>query len=114
MTRHIIRLEDHGQPYYLEWSAELGCPVTEGMTRQEFQEYYRQEYGRSGMSRLVLLMLQVDQFGTSEVGARDVNDTIARNSAGPEGVAMTKAQLVSRFVRLPRRPRESVACPDAE
>lgn len=51
--------------YYLEWSTITDTPVTYGQSLEKFKEYYREEYGRSGMKDLEARLARVEQNGVS-------------------------------------------------
>lgn len=68
MARLIVKLvdkKDNNREYYLDWSTIVDAPVTYGLSRKEFDAYYRDEYGRMGMPEYETRMARVDAKGTS-------------------------------------------------
>ncbi len=98
MGRGIIKLEKGGESRYLEWSTIVDAPVTWGMTLDEFNEYYRHEYGAEGMRRLPDRMARTELKGTSFYLDADVSDTIGHNRAGDSDVSLTHGQIWEKYV----------------
>jgi hypothetical protein len=98
----IVRLPCDGQDYYLEWSSISDSPTTFGMTRAEFEEYYREEYGERGMRELSARMARVVADGTSDFSDESAEDTIRFNRAGKDETRLTVEQIVDHYIR--RRP----------
>jgi hypothetical protein len=64
---------------WFEWSTVVDAPVTFGMTREEFIDYYNNEYsGRDLESR----MERAEQKGTSSMMDSTLEDLITSNRAG--------------------------------
>lgn len=72
MPRYIGYYE--GQ--FFEWSTIVESPVTTGGTRDEFVEYYRDEYGRSKMGDLPERMERAEKNGTSSRMGETLNDLV--------------------------------------
>jgi hypothetical protein len=90
----------------VEWSTVVDAPVTYGMAEPEFMEYYRTEYGDSGMCGLDARMSRVRKTGTSSYGDRSWTDTIAANRAGPNETHADAAMLWRMFVTEAPGPDE--------
>lgn len=103
MATYIIRLDDEkADPpvsYYLEWSTVVDAPVTRGMSRGEFEAYYRQENGERGMDELPERMARVDAKGTSSLHDPSVNSVLSGNRAGKGETRLTKDQILDFFCR---------------
>lgn len=69
MSRYIVKLTDPvtSTDYYLEWSTIVDSPVTYGMSLQEFKNYYKEEYGRSGLLDLDQRLALVEKNGISSM-----------------------------------------------
>lgn len=89
MARFIARLDD----MYFEWSTIVDAPVTYGMTREEFKEYYLEEYGRSSLLEFEQRMLRVDAKGTSSHIHASAEETVYVNRAGKGETCLSLAQL---------------------
>ena len=104
MPRYIIKLPCDGEDFYLEWSSIVDAPVTSGMTLEEFEAYYREQYGQCGMDRLPERMERVNETGASDGLNRDpVEDWIAFNYAGDDGRQITVDEIVDKYIRQPRK-----------
>jgi hypothetical protein len=102
--KYIIKLPCDGRDYYLEWSTIVDAPVTFGMSRDEFEEYYREEYGNSSMREFADRMRRVDEKGTSDRRDSCVEDTIGFNRAGKDETRLSVEQIVDHWIR--RRPND--------
>lgn len=101
MGRPIIKLDG----LYLEWSTVSDSPATFGMTLAEFEAYYLDENGNSGMRDLPDRMARVERYGTSAHDDRSVDDTIWLNRAGPGEIPLSKAEIIEWYCRRKRRPK---------
>lgn len=104
MPKYIIKLEDNGQAYYLEWSTIVDAATTYGMPLEEFREYYQHRYGTEGMRELEERLSRVDLKGTSAMLDKSVDETIACNRAGPDESCLSKEQIIDKYIR--NRPEE--------
>ena len=93
MGRAIIKLHD----YYFEYSTIPDAPVTFGMKREEFEEYYRSEYGNSGMEELKTRMLRVDEKGTSFFSDKSAGEILSCNRAGPKEKRLTIDEIYKAY-----------------
>ncbi len=78
MGRYILHIEAR----YFEWSTVCDAAVTEPMTRDTFETYYRAEYGEKGMRELPTRLARAERTGSS---AYDLTfeDTVFINRMGP-------------------------------
>lgn len=104
MGKYIVKLPCDGIDYYMEWSTVVDAPVTFGMTRKEFEEYYREEYGESGVRELPTRMDRADATGTSGRLHKSAEDAIRWNRAGKDETRLTLDQIVDHYIR--RRPAD--------
>lgn len=105
MPRFIIKLEDQGVDYYMEWSTIVDAPVTYGMPLEEFTEYYKTYHGlRNFEFDFANRMKRVEEKGTSAFNDASVDDTISFNRAGEDEDTLTKEQIIDQYIR--NRPDE--------
>lgn len=98
MARYIIKLTDGvGADWYLEWSSIVDAPVTYGMSRQEFERYYLEQYGRDGFRDFEERMGRVEKHGTSSPLRAAVEHVIRRNHAGDNDEPLTIEQLITKY-----------------
>lgn len=104
MPQYICKLPCDGVDYYLIWSTIVDAPITEGMTHEEFMEYYAAEYGRQGLEALPERMKRVEQSGCSDAtDRRPVEEWIGGfNRAGPDESRLTFDEIVDTYIRKPR------------
>lgn len=72
MAHSIIKVEGK----YLIWSTVVDAPITYGMTREQLEKYWRDEYGRRGMEDLAERIGRADEKGTSAWADDDAFETI--------------------------------------
>jgi len=103
--KYIVRLEDSGEEYYLEWSSAAGRPSGWGLPYAEFAEEYVRSRGVDSVARLSERMARVAVRGTS---ARFlwVGDLIATNRAGAGESRFSEAQIVEWYCRRKQEPTE--------
>lgn len=100
MGRTIIKLTDSaGADWYLEWSSVSDGPASEGMSRADFEAYYREEYGREGMAKLPARMARVDAKETTALDVGSVFDVLTFNRAGKGETCLTPAQLIEVYCK---------------
>lgn len=95
MARFIVKIDGK----YLEWSTVVDAPVTYGMTREEFEAYYRFNYGESWMEHLPERMARVEANGTSSFNCTSIEDVIAGNRAGDGEQELTLEQIAEKYCR---------------
>lgn len=84
-------------PRYLEWSSVVDAPVSWGVTLKKFKEYYKEEYGRSGLEELDQRLERVEMKGTSSRVHSSVDEQIRYNRAGRGETRLTKEQIIEYF-----------------
>jgi hypothetical protein len=106
MSRIIIKLTDEKTKtdYYLEWSTVVDAPVTYGLSLGDFREYYRHEYGLSGMREFDERIARVQKAGHSAIWDENYLETILRNNrAGDREKTLTKEQIIELYCRHPAK-----------
>ena len=100
MARFICKFTDNGTDYYLEWSTIVDAPVTCGMSREEFTNFYREEYGRDAMRfEFPERMKRVDEKGTSARVYDNVDEVLMGNKAGKNGERLSKGEIIEKYCR---------------
>ena len=101
MARLIIKIHDDklNKDWYLEWSSIVDAPVTYGLELDEFKKYYKEEYGREGMSELQDRLDRVEKTGCSSRHGSTLDDILASNRAGEKEECLTKEQMLDKFCR---------------
>jgi hypothetical protein len=97
MPHFIIKLDTKLGPRYLEWSTIVDAPVTYGVTLDEFQTYWRKEYGESRNDSLATRLRDVESKGTDCRSDQSVDETIKYNRAGADETRLTKAQIIDYY-----------------
>jgi hypothetical protein len=83
---------------YCEWSTVVDAPVTYLMEKDDFVDYIRQEYGKTGLVELPQRMERVELNGTSSLDGRSEKDLIRYNRAGEnESRITTQKALIERY-----------------
>lgn len=85
----------HLDGMFFEWTTMSDAPVTYGLSREEFEAYYRDEYGRSGMEGLPRRIERAIQFGTSCYLGTTFDDLVRTNHAGPKGKRLSRDELIA-------------------
>jgi len=93
MPTFIIKIKD----LYFEWSTISDSPATLGMTLDEFQDYYRAEYGRRGMRELPERLERTEKKGTSAFQDDSVEDTIFHNRAGDDEETLSADEIYEKY-----------------
>lgn len=104
MPQFIIKLHDdkENKDYFLMWSTIVDAPITFGMSLKEFQEYYKYEYGASGMEKLPERLARVEQSGCSAREPSDSLDELLKfNRAGRNEKNLNKEGILEHYCRNP-------------
>lgn len=101
MPRYIIKLTDavFNKEYYLEWSTIVDAPITYGMSLDEFEMYYRTEYGESGVRELPARMERVEKAGCSSFVEDNVLDLVRGNRAGKNESELSYVDILNNYCR---------------
>jgi len=93
MGRITIKIKD----YYLEWSTVVDAPITEGMKLDAFKEWYKQEYGNSGLEKLNENLKIINEKGIGSRCYDTVDEFISFNRAGPKESCLSKDEIYSAY-----------------
>lgn len=99
MARTIIKLSEGEQSWYLEFSSVVDAPVTDGMSLEEFKEYYRDEYGRSSMEEMEKRLAEVEAKGTSSRMYDSAEAVLRYNRAGVNETQLTIQQIIDHYCK---------------
>lgn len=102
MGRFIIKITDEkfNKDYYMEWSTVVDAPVTYGLDLEEFKEYYKEEYGKSGMNDLNERLERVEKTGSSGIAPfGKLEDLLELNRAGENEETLDKEGILNQYCR---------------
>jgi len=97
MGRAVLKFTHEGIDYYSEWSSVVDAPITYLLTREDFEQYYREEYGRFGMQDFQKMMERVDETGTSSRHFTR-EEIISANRAGPNETKITEQEIIRHYL----------------
>lgn len=106
MGRYIC----HHDGFFFEWSTVVDAPVTYAMPREEFEQYYREEYGRSRMDDFERRMARAIETGTSAHGYT-LEDVVSGNRAGPDETEATFEQIIKELHDRPEEDDDDAPVP---
>lgn len=87
MPRFLLKLSSK----IVEWSTIVDAPITQPMTREELQEYIREQYGEEGLRRLPSRLVDMDLYGASS--GETPREAVTCNRAGEGETEMSYVQL---------------------
>lgn len=102
MGKFILKITDDQtkKDYYMEWSTVVDAPTTYGLELDEFKEYYKNQYGESGMKDLPERMERVEKTGSSGRPPYDeLDDFFKFNRAGENESCIDKEGILNRYCR---------------
>lgn len=82
---------------FFEWSTVVDAPVTKGMKREEFEEYYLDSYGKSSYIDMTQRLSRAENNGTSSMIGHTLEELIECNRAGPQETRLTFDQIISQI-----------------
>lgn len=97
MPNYIVKLTQGDKSWYLEWSTIVDAPITYGMTLEEFRQWYREEYGRDGISKLEERLERVERTGTSSFQRFELEHLLEMNRAGVKESCLTKGEIIQHY-----------------
>ena len=93
MGHFIIKIKDR----YFDWSTIVDAPITNSMTRKEFEAYHREEYGRRyHRENFQIRMKRVEETGTSVIG-QDLEQVLMLNRAGELEDELTAEEIYEHY-----------------
>lgn len=99
MPRYIC----HHDGKFFEWSTVVDAPVTHAMTREDFEEHYRFQYGREAMRKLPERVGRAIAHGCSAVPSMSLAELFAGNRAGDDETEATFDEIIAA-VNAPPEP----------
>jgi len=88
----LVKLPCDGEDYYLEWSSIMDASNTVGMTLEELEVYYKDEYGKAGLRELPHHLKR----------ASAMVERLIYNRAGVGGSQLTLDEIADKYIRQPR------------
>ena len=116
MPRYIICLKDGERCYYLEWSTIVSAPTTFGLSREQFEAYYRGEYANDdailarrggslgGLFSMESRLARASECGISALDGATLDGQLAGNHAGPEGTHLSKTEVIDWYCKRRENP----------
>ena len=93
---HVIgKVDDR----YFVFSTVVDAPITRLMTKAEFEEYYRKEYGTVGLKELVPRLERTDAKGTSSHLYDSFEEMVCCNRYGDGEETLTRDEFISQLKR---------------
>ena len=102
MPTYILKINDKRfeQDYYLEWSTIVDAPVTRGMSKQDFIDYYLAKHGMNEVEELTQRLKRVEKQGSSCLQDTDgIEHYFNFNRAGEDEVTLDKEAILDRYCR---------------
>lgn len=96
MPRYIIKLTKKKIDYYLEYSTVVNSPITHGMTFEEFEKYYYQQYGLNSKQEFIARMQRAKETGTSAF-LDSLSYLISVNKCGENGKRLSKKEFIKKY-----------------
>lgn len=96
MPHYIIKVNHRGTPKYLIWSTIVDAPITYGMTREDFEQFYITEYGRRSSEDLPERLARCDEKGCSSFN-ETLGELISGNRAGDREGTLTLDEIIARY-----------------
>jgi hypothetical protein len=94
MGKCIIQLDGK----FMHWSSVTDAPETPLLPEPLFAQYWKDEYGRSGMVDYANMMDRAKTQGhSSRFSTETVNSLIRNNRAGQGDKTMTKKQIIEAY-----------------
>lgn len=97
MSTYIVKLEDKGVSYYLEWSTIADAPITNGMSLEEFKQYYQDTYGQEKMSELNERLARVEEKCISAFNYDNLSELLECNRAGEGESCLSIQELIQKY-----------------
>lgn len=83
--------------WFFEWSTTSDMPESAAMTREEFEAYYREEFGRNGMEGLPRRLERALKNGTSAHG-QTLESLIMINNCGVDDEHPASLEEIMKLV----------------
>lgn len=95
MPRYIC----YHEGLFFEWSTISDSPGSAAMLPHEFNEYYRNEYGRIEADNFGRRISRAIQYGTSSIYPMSVSEMIKGNRAGKNEEELSLDDVMSLVIR---------------
>lgn len=107
MPTYILKINDKRfeQDYYLEWSTVVDAPVTRGMSKQDFIDYYLAKHGMNEVEELTQRLKRVEKQGSSCLqDTNGIEHYFDFNRAGENEKTLGKEAILDRYCRGSAQP----------
>lgn len=91
MPRYTVKLTDgkDNKEYYLVWSTIVDAPVTYGMSKENYMEWYKEEYGR----------IALEEWLQGKRNMADIEEFLNYNRAGENEEQLDKEGILNKYCR---------------
>lgn len=96
MGNLIIKLHGEGKDFYLDWSTVIDAPISNGMSLEEFKEYYKQLYGEEKVTQLSERLKRVEETGCS-ARYTTLDHILSCNRAGENERRISKKEILRKY-----------------
>ena len=86
----------HHASKFFEWSTIVDAPVTQAMTREEFEAYYGEQYGGQGLADLPERLDRAVRNGTSSMQPMSLESLVQGNRAGPDKTELKFREIIEQ------------------
>lgn len=84
------------------YSSIVDAPIFEhALTREQLTEWYKDEYGNSGLSSLPDRIARAESKGSSSRLSPSLKSDVSGNHAGPDGTELPIDAFIAQFLTLP-------------
>ena len=102
MPRLCFKLHDDkfNKDYYLEWSSVVDSFITNGMSLEEYKEYYLKEYGNAYADQLESDLKRIEKNGSnSRTGFTTLESILDFNCCGSNDECLTLEEILDQYCR---------------
>jgi pyrroloquinoline quinone (PQQ) biosynthesis protein C len=92
MNRCLIKIKNK----YFEWSSVVDAPTSDGMSREELDDFVKTRHGKNEAEHLDEVLKLVDELGTSIEGV-GVAELISGNRAGDNEEELTMEEIYKAY-----------------
>lgn len=92
------RIICHHKGLFWGWSTVSDMPTSRAMTKEQFEAWYRDEYGRQGMDGLPARLGRAVQNGSSSLDGESALDLLRINQMGPRGGQMAPKKALAAIL----------------
>lgn len=102
MPRLCIKIHDEkfNKDYYLEWSSVVDSFITHGMSKEEYREYFINEYGNQYADQIDSYIERIEKTGSSSrTGFATLYSILKFNCCGENDETLTLEEILDQYCR---------------